>query len=311
MTKITKQGSMKRAIMKHWQLYMFLLLPVVYLLVFHYYPMLGAQIAFKKYNVQLGIWGSEWVGLKNFAKFFSSYKFGSVVGNTIKLSIYSILAGFPLPLAFALMLNVVRCKKYKKSIQTITYMPHFISTVVIVGMIIQIANPVNGIYGKAYSLLNHGNIPADPLGSSSVFPHLYVWSGVWQSFGWDSIIYMAALASTSMELHEAAQLDGATRFQRIRYVDFPSILPTATIMLILRAGSAMTIGFEKIFLMQNDLNLRASEVISTYIYKVSLRSSVPDYSYSTAIALFNSVINLCLICTMNFFTRKIGETSLW
>jgi len=302
---------MKRRVLKYWQLYVFLFLPVVYVLIFHYYPILGVQIAFKKYNALLGIWNSPWVGLKNFTKFFNSYQFFTVIGNTLKLSLYSIVAGFPLPLVFALVLNVVRSNRYKKTVQTITYMPHFISTVVIVGMIIQIANPVNGIYGKLYSLLNNGNMAGDPLGSCSVFPHLYVWTGVWQSFGWDSIIYMAALASTSMELHEAAQLDGATRLQRVIHIDFPTILPTAIIMLILRTGSVMTIGFEKIFLMQNDLNLRVSEVISTYVYKVSLQASLPDYSYSTAIALFNSIINLVLICSINVFARKVGDTSLW
>ena len=302
---------LSRRIARHWQLYLFLLLPVIYLLIFHYYPMLGVQIAFKKYSSKLGIWGSPWVGFKYFLKFFNSTQFSRVVGNTIKISLYSIIAGFPLPIVFALMLNVMRSQRYKKIVQTVTYMPHFISVVVLVGMIMQIFNPLTGLYGKAYGALNNGAVAPDLLGSAAVFPNMYVWSGIWQHFGWDSIIYVAALAAVSPELHEAAQIDGASRFQRVLHVDFPAILPTATIMLILRAGSVMTIGFEKIFLMQNDLNLKASEVISTYVYKVSLKASIPDFSYSTAIGLFNSVVNLLLICGVNFFSGKLSETTLW
>lgn len=302
---------LSRRLARHWQLYAFLLLPIAYLLIFHYYPMLGVQIAFKKYSARLGIWGSPWIGFKYFVKFFESTQFSRIVGNTLKISLYSIAAGFPLPIIFALMLNVIRSQRYKKIVQTVTYMPHFISVVVLVGMVMQIFNPLTGLYGKVFSSLNNGAIAPDLLGSASVFPHMYVWSGIWQHFGWDSIIYVAALAAVSPELHEAAQIDGATRFQRVLHVDFPAILPTATIMLILRAGSVMTIGFEKIFLLQNDLNLKASEVISTYVYKVSLKASIPDFSYSTAIGLFNSVINLLLICSVNFVSSKVSETSLW
>ncbi len=302
---------LSRRIMRHWQLYLFLLLPVAYLLIFHYYPMLGVQIAFKKYSAKLGIWGSPWVGFRYFAKFFNSTQFERVVGNTLKISLYSLLAGFPLPVIFALMMNVMRNQRYKKVVQTVTYMPHFISTVVLVGMLMQIFNPITGLYGKAFSALNDGQIATDLLGQSSVFPHMYVWSGIWQHFGWDSIIYVAALAAVSPELHEAAQIDGATRFQRVLHVDFPALLPTATIMLILRTGSIMSIGFEKIFLLQNSLNLKTSEVISTYVYKVSLKASIPDFSYSTAIGLFNSVINLLMISLVNALSRKVGETSLW
>lgn len=302
---------LSRRILRHWQLYLFLLLPVVYLLIFHYYPMLGVQIAFKKYSAKLGIWGSPWIGFKYFAKFFNSTQFERVVGNTIKISLYSLLAGFPLPIIFALMMNVMRSQRYKKVVQTVTYMPHFISTVVLVGMLMQIFNPITGLYGKAFSAMNNGQMASDLLGQSTAFPHMYVWSGIWQHFGWDSIIYVAALAAVSPELHEAAQIDGATRFQRVLHVDFPALLPTATIMLILRTGSIMSIGFEKIFLMQNDLNLKTSEVISTYVYKVSLKASIPDFSYSTAIGLFNSVVNLLMISLVNALSRKVGETSLW
>jgi putative aldouronate transport system permease protein len=302
---------LKKRIAQHWQLYLFLLLPIIYLIVFKYYPMLGVQIAFKKYSAKLGIWGSPWVGFRYFERFFKSTMFKRVVGNTISISLYSLIAGFPLPILFALMLNIMRNPRYKKFAQTITYMPHFISTVVLVGMLMQILNPITGIYGKLYSILNNGTMPSDPFASPNTFPHLYVWSGIWQHFGWDSIIYVAALSSVSPELHEAAQVDGASRLQRVWHVDFPALLPTAIIMLILRSGSIMTIGFEKIFLMQNDLNLRASEVISTYVYKISLKASIPDFSYSTAIGLFNSVVNLIIIFFVNVFARKVSDTSLW
>lgn len=306
----SKRHTLSRRIARHWQLYLFLLLPLIYLLIFHYYPMTGVQIAFKKYSARLGIWGSPWVGLKNILKFFNSVRFTTIVGNTLRLSLYSLIAGFPLPILFALMLGVMRNERYKKVVQTITYMPHFISVVVLVSMILQIFNPILGIYGKAYSAL-FGTAAPDLLGSPAALPHIYVWSGIWQSFGWDSIIYVAALAAVSPELHEAAQIDGASRFQRVLHVDLPAILPTATIMLILRTGKVMSIGFEKIFLLQNDLNLTTSEVISTYVYKQGLESSNADFSYATAIGLFNSIVNLVMISLTNFISGRLTSSSLW
>jgi len=306
-----RKSSIRKRLLNHWELYAFLLLPAVYLLVFSYYPMLGAQIAFRKFSASQGIWFSPWVGLKYFIKFFNSYQFTRVVGNTLRLSFYSIIAGFPVPILFALLLNSLENRRFKNLIQTVTYMPHFISAVVIVGMLMQILNPINGVYGQVYGWLNNGSQPADLFSSALSFPNLYVWSGVWQEFGWDSIIYIAALSAVSPELHEAAQIDGASRFKRILHIDFPAIIPTMTILLILRAGSIMSIGFEKAFLMQNDLNLQASEVISTYIYKICLKSNIPDFSYSTAIGLFNSLVNLTLIATVNWFTKKISQISLW
>ena len=209
------------------------------------------------------------------------------------------------------MLHSMRSPRYKKIIQTVTYMPHFISVVVLVGMIIQIFHPMMGLYGYFYGLFHNGAHPADLMGNSNAFPHLYVWSGIWQGFGWGSIIYMAALASVSMELHEAAEIDGASRFQRVLHVDLPAILPTVTIMLILRAGQVMSVGFEKAFLMQNSLNLRSSEVISTYVYKVGLASATSDFAFSTAIGMFNSVVNMLMIVMVNALSRKLSETSLW
>ena len=288
---------------KHWQLYLFLVIPIVLVFIFNYIPMAGIQLAFKKYNMNLGIMGSPWIGFDNFKKFFRNYQFWRLLKNTLTLSLYG-------PIMLALLLNSMNNLKYKKFIQTVTYMPHFISTVVMVGLIIQVFNPRIGLYGIIYSAVTGNNAP-DILGSASAFPHIYVLSGVWQSMGWNSIIYMAALAGVDAELHEAAQMDGASKFQRILHIDLPSILPTAIMLLILNAGSIMNIGFEKAFLMQNNLNLRSSEVISTYVYKMGLESATGDYGYATAIGLFNSVINLILIVSVNAVSKKVTEQSLW
>lgn len=295
----------------YWQLYVFLLLPVAYILIFAYWPMFGLQIAFKKFSIVTGVWDSPWVGLKNFTKFFNAYQFTNIMYNTLSLSIYAILAAFPFPILFALMLNTIEHEKLKKTVQTITYMPHFISTVVIVAMLMQLFHPMNGLYGKLMQALT-GQMPADLFAQPGAFPHLYVWSGVWQGFGYNSIIYLAALTNVSPDLHEAAEVDGASRLQRLIHVDFPALLPTITIMLILRMGAIMSIGFEKTYLMQNSLNLSRSEIISTFVYKKGLASGAAnDYSYSAAVGMFNSVVNLVLIVGVNWISRKISENSLW
>ena len=300
----------KKRLRDSWEIYVFLLIPLLYLVLFAYIPMMGVQIAFKRFTPVGGIWGSEWVGLRNFTKFFQSYQLKRILPNTINLSLYGLLAGFPIPIIFALLLNVMGNGKSKKIIQTVTYIPHFISTVVLVGMVIRICSPVNGLYAHIINLFNLKNV--DLLAQPGVFPHLYVWSGIWQNFGWSSIIYLAALAGVNSELHEAAEIDGANRFQRVIHIDFPAILPTATILLILGCGSIMSIGFEKVYLMQNDLNLRTSEVISTYVYKIGLGSGgLSDFSYATAIGLFNSVVNLIMVGGMNALTKRLSDTSLW
>lgn len=298
-----------RRIRKHYQLYIFLLIPIAYLIVFHYIPMAGVQLAFRKFNIRQGVWNSPWIGFKNFTRFFNSYMFERVMKNTIQISLYSLLAGFPLPIVFALALNTMRNKRYKKIVQTVTYAPHFISTTVLVGMMIALLNCRNGIYGTLYSMFT-GTYPKDIFADVNYFQHLYVWSGIWQSLGWNSIIYVAALSSVTPELHESAQIDGATRFQRVLFIDLPTILPTASILLILNAGSILSVGFEKIYLMQNDLNLRASEVISTYVYKVGLTGTT-DYSYSTAIGLFNSLVNMVMLVIVNSITKRLSDTSLF
>lgn len=296
--------------LSRWQLYVFLLLPIIYLILFDYIPMAGAQIAFRKFDFRYGIWNSPWVGWKNFLRFFNSFQFWDILYNTLFLSIYGLIVSFPLPIILALLLNSFPGLRFKKLVQTVSYIPHFISTVVIVGMLLQIFNPRTGAIGNIYSLAT-GEMMTDLFAKPTAFPHLYVWSGIWQGIGWSSIIYIAALSGVDMELHEAAQIDGASRFQRVIHIDFPLLLPTATIMLILSAGRIMSVGFEKVFLMQNSLNISRSEVISTYVYKVGMVIGTGDYSFATAIGLFNSVVNLCLLVLVNTVSKKLSETSLW
>lgn len=292
------------------QLYLLLLLPLIWLVIFKYVPMAGLQIAFRDFSSRKGIWGSEWVGLEKFRKFFSDRQFTRLMVNTLRVSIYYLVAGFLVPIVLALGLNIMKNGIFKKTVQTLTYIPHFISVVVLVGMLIQLINPIMGLYGSVAKALT-GERPVDILANPASFPHLYVWSGIWQNAGWNSIIYAAALASSDQQLHEAAQLDGASRLQRVWYIDIPTILPTAVILLIMDAGKVMNVGFEKVFLLQNSLNLSYSEVLSTYVYKKSFSVSIPDYSFSTAAGMFNAVINLFLIVVVNKIAKKISDTSLW
>ena len=296
---------------RDWQLYAFLLVPVLYIVIFAYVPMAGLTIAFRSYSARLGIWGSKWVGLENIIKFFTSQYFGRTVANTILLSAYSLVCSFPIPVIFALMINCLRSQRMKNVCQTIVMMPHFISIVVLVGMLFQFFNARTGLYGNIFYAL-FGSYQSDPFGNAENFRHFYIWSGVWQGFGWGSIIYVAALSAVDPNLHEAATIDGASRFQRVLHIDFPTILPTIVIMLILNTGSIMSIGFEKVYLMQNPLNLSTSEVISTYVYKVGLSSEGSvDFSYSTAIGLFNSIVNMIFIVVVNAIAGRVSENSLW
>jgi ABC-type polysaccharide transport system permease subunit len=304
--KTTVATRMKR----HWQLYLLIFLPLVYLIIFSYGPMGGLLIAFKHYNFALGIFKSPWAGLENFNNFFSSYKFTAVLRNTLTLSFYSLLVGFPLPIIFALLLNAIPFNKYKKTIQTVTYIPHFISTVVMVGIIFQLLNNRTGIYGSLF-MRYLGDQPPDILGNGSYFKHIYVWSGIWQGTGYASIIYFAALSNVDPMLHEAALVDGASRFQRILHIDIPSIMPTASIMLILAVGGIMNVAFEKTFLMQNSLNINYSEVISTYVYKVGLASGINDFSQSAAIGMFNSGINFLLLIAANMGCKKLNGSGIF
>ena len=298
---------------RRWQLYLFLLLPLIWVLIFCYYPMLGVQIAFKNFMPRKGIWGSEWVGLTHFITFFNSFFFERTVGNTVRISLYSLCVSFPLAIITALMINLIVNSKFKKVVQTISYMPHFISTVVLVGMMNQILNPVTGLYGNIFRLFYPGEYPVDILSRANAFDHLYVWSGIWQNLGWNTIIYLAALSGVDPTLHEAAQVDGATRLQRVWHIDLPVLLPTASIVLIMNAGTIMSVGFEKVYLMQNSINSVYSEVISTYVYKTGLGGTTNQMSYAAAVGLFNNVINGILLITVNFASNKLshGANSLF
>jgi len=307
--KAIERAKLVKNIKARWQIYLVLMLPVAYIFLFSYIPMGGLVMAFKSYNFRQGVFGSPWVGLANFRRFLQSYQFVLVLKNTLILSFYG-LATFPLPIIFALFLNVLPFRRYQKIIQTVTYMPHFISTVVMVGIIFQVLNNRTGLYGALMIFLTD-TIPPDLLGVGTLFKHIFIWSGVWQGLGYSSIIYFAALSHVDQELHEAALVDGATRFQRVIHIDFPSILPTASILLILATGGIMNVAFEKVLLMQNSLNIRYSEVISTYVYKIGLASGLSDFSLATAIGLFNSVINLALLLTTNWISKKLSGSGIF
>ncbi|MFD1137111.1 MULTISPECIES: ABC transporter permease subunit [Paenibacillus] len=284
-----------------------MLLPaVILLLLFAYIPMYGIVIAFKDYSPALGIEGSPWAGLKYFEKFFNSYQFDTTIKNTLILSLYS-LATFPIPIMLALMINQMRENRFKRFFQTVTYMPHFISTVVMVGLLLILLSPSTGLIGHIYRLF--GAEAPNLMGSPGLFSSVYVWSDVWQHTGWDSIIFIAALSAVSPSLYEAATMDGASRWQKIWYIDLPMLMPTAVTLLILRVGSLLGVGFEKVYLMQNNLNISSSEVISTYVYKIGMLSS--QYSFSSAINLANTIINFILLIMVNEISKKYSKNSLW
>lgn len=307
----TKWGRFKKEFKRDWQLHIFMMFPVIYLLIFHFIPIYGVQIAFRDYRPLTGVTGSTWVGLKWFKEFLSDPEFGQIFSNTIILSAYSLVT-FPLPIIFALVLHALKGEKYKKVVQTVSYLPHFISISVMVGIIQMIFSPVSGIYGNVFRALGGTGYPDDFRATEEAFRHLYVWSGVWQSLGWDSIIYIAALTAVSPELHEAAELDGASRFKRMWHIDIPTIIPTIAIMFILRCTHIVSVGFEKAYLLQSNLNGSVSEVISTYVYKVGM-SSFRSFSYGAAVGLFNTCINVVILLLANFSVRRAtdGEISLF
>lgn len=295
------------AVKKSIPLYILLLPSAILLFCFAYLPLGGIIIAFKDYSPALGILESPWVGMKNFMQFFRSYQFPITIKNTLVLSLYGILVGFPLPIALALMCNQMKTKMFKKVFQVITYLPHFISTMVMCGLILIILSPSNGLIANIFGLFG-AKFP-NLMGSADAFKHVYVWSDIWQHLGWDSIIYLAALSSIDPTYYEAATIDGASTLQKIRYIDIPLIIPTAMVLLIMRAGSILGIGFEKVYLLQNTLNIMSSEIISTYVYKMGLQSC--QYSLSTAIGLFNTVVNVIVLLLINQIAKKTTETSLF
>lgn len=292
---------------KHWQLYLIVIPPVLFFLIFKYYPMLNAVLAFKDYNVIKGIWGSPWVGFKNFQLFFDNPMFWTLAKNTILVSGYLLLAGFPIPILLALMLNEISNGRFKRLVQLVTFAPYFISTVVMVSIIMLFLAPRLGFANVALNYFGFDSV--NFLGEASMFRSIYVWSDIWQTAGYSAVIYLAALSGIDPTLYEAAKVDGASRFQKIVHVDLPGILPTITIILILNVGSVMAIGFEKIYLLQNQLNIVNSEIIATYVYKIGLLNA--NYSFATAVGLFNSLINLVLLFTVNGLAKRITKSSIW
>ncbi len=288
-------------------LYLLLLPSVISLILFNFIPMYGVLMAFQDHNPVKGIWGSEWVGFDNFIQYFQSFQFGRTLWNTFYISILGILLSFPLPILLALMCNQMRAKAYKKFFQVSTYLPHFISTVVMCGMIILFLSPSQGIIARLLKYI--GVTFPNVMGSATAFPWIYVLTELWQHLGWDSILYIAALSAIDPSFYEAAALDGASKFQMIRHIDVPSILPTVCIQLILRSGAILSVGFEKILLLQNNMNLPGSEVISTYVYKLGIVGG--QYGLSSAIGLFNTMVGMITLLIVNKIVAKMQGTSLF
>ena len=300
---------LKKRTLRHWQLYLVLLIPVVLVALFSYGPMYGVQIAFRDYKIRVGFWDSPWVGMKHFNQFFGTANFTRLVGNTLSISLYSLIAGFPIPILLALMLNEAQNRRFTRTVQMITYAPHFISTVVMCSIIrLFITSAPNGILNNLLARLGAAE-RIDFIAKPAYFQSIYVWSGIWQNMGYNSIIYLAALAGIDISLHEAAIVDGASKLRRIWHIDIPGIMPTIIILLILNFGFLMNVGFEKVYLLQNDLNMPKSDIISTYVYRLGLEKA--QYSFSTAVGLFNSVINTVLLVLVNGIASRLSDTSLF
>ena len=301
-----KIKTLKKGILRHWQMYFIVFLPVLWLILFQYTPLIGSQIAFRDYTFNGGIWGSKWAGLKHFKNFLASPQFSKLMVNTLGLSFYNIIAGVLPPIILAIAINYTQRKWFKKTAQMITYMPYFISTVLVVGILQQLlslSGPVNGL------IESMGGEKISFMGEPGLFKSLYVFSGVWQTMGYSAVIYISALASVDQELHEAATVDGASIWQRILHIDIPSILPTAIILLIMSCGRVLSVGAEKVLLMQNSMNMSTSDIISTYVYRIGLTSM--QYSYSTAIGLFQSIVSFIMMVLVNHISKKVSDTSLF
>ena len=308
--KCTCKGHDSKTLIKkikaRWQLYLMSVPALLILLIFSYKPMYGIIIAFKNFSLSKGYWGSPWVGLDNFKRLFSSYWFPVIFKNTLTLSILNLVLGFPIPIILALLANELN-EKTKRVFQTVSYAPHFISTVVMCGMVILFTNKSHGIINLLIQAL--GGDPIAFMQDPAMFKWVYVLSGIWQGAGWGTIIYFAALSGVDQSLLDAAKVDGASRFQRLLYINLPVLVPTIMIMLILQCGSLLSVGYEKALLLQNDLNLQGSEIISTYVYKLGLINY--DYGLSTAAGLFNSVCNTIILVAANTISRKVSDSSLW
>ncbi|MCQ6559274.1 ABC transporter permease [Paenibacillus mendelii] len=300
-------GGIGKKIRQNWELYLFIAPAFLYFAIFHYGPMYGIQIAFKNFIPSKGIFGSDWVGFQHFERFFNSHYFWDLLWNTLSISFLELAIGFPLPIILALAFNEVRNGFFKKTVQTVTYAPHFISMVVMAGMIITFLSPSSGMIIRLIEMFGI-NAPQF-LNEPAWFKTVYVLSGVWQSAGWGTIIYLAALSAVDPQLHEAAIVDGASRFKRMLHINLPTIVPTITILLILNTGNILGVGYEKILLLQNSLNMESSDVISTFVYRSGLVSA--QYSFSTAVGLFNSIVNAIMLIMVNQIAKRTSETSLW
>ena len=303
-----QKSGFRTDLRKNYQFYLMILPALLMVLLFCYGPMYGLQLAFKNYRVLDGIAGSPWVGLKHFQRFFNSHSFAQVIGNTLRISLFAILFGFPPPIIFALLFNELRHRHFQKVVQTVTYIPHFISMTVLVAMLFTFCNQTTGIVnillGKFF-----GIAPIPLMQSDKWFVFMFILSGIWQDMGYGSILYIATLSTVDPGLHEAAIIDGANRGQRIWHINLPCLMPTIVIMLIMRTGSVITVGFEKVYLMQNTMNISVSEVLSTYVYKLGLVNS--RYDFSTAVNLFTSVVNCVMLVLVNWFAGRVSENSLW
>ena len=297
--------SLKSRIIKHWEFYLLLIPGILVTVIFKYVPMYGVQIAFRDYNAVQGFWGIEWVGLDWFKKFFTNYNSVRMIKNTLLLSLYSLLWSFPIPIILALLLNQVRAKKFQKTVQTAIYAPHFISLMVVCGMLKIFLSPYGGLFNLIIQAF--GGNAIDFLGEASYFRTIYVASGIWQDAGWGTILYIATLSSIDPQLYDAAKVDGAGILKRILYIDLPALAPIIIIQLIMSFGSLMSVGFEKAFLLQNDLNATTSDIIATYVYRQGILKA--QYSFSTAVGLFNTVVNLSLLFLVSKISKKVSDVS--
>lgn len=302
-----KPMTITRKVLERWQIYLMMAPAIVWVLVFAYKPMYGVLIAFENYHLKEGVWGSPWVGLANFERLFSSYWFPIILKNTLTISLLSLLIGFPAPIILALMVNEVDNERVKKLFQTVSYAPHFISTVVVCSMITLFLSPTSGVVNKLIVFLGGKRVAF--LQEPQLFKWIYIISGLWEGTGWSAVIYFAALSGVDKQLLEAAEIDGANRFQRVIHINLPVLVPTIVVLFILQCGQLLNVGYEKVYLLQNDTNMTGSEVISTYVYKMGLEKS--DFSFSTATGLFNSAVNCIILLSMNAISKYVTRTSLW
>lgn len=303
-----KRIDVKKLLVRDWQLWIMLLPALAFIILFCYAPMYGIQLAFRKFDFQKGLTGGEWEGMKYFVQYFTSPMFWPTLRNTFIIAVTTIVFGFPAPIMLALLINQIKQNKLKRILQTTVYMPYFVSTVVLVAMLNILCSPTSGIISDLLKTLHIVSENTNILGSTKTFVPMYVISGIWQSCGWNSIIFLAALSSADTQLYDAAKIDGANRWQLIRYIEIPCLLPTIIILLIMNMGNILNVGFEKTFLLQNDLNIRVSEVISTYVFNIGIKSN--QFSFGTAVGLFNNVVNFTCLMIVNAIAKKKTDISL-